>query len=381
MLTSCSGEGPPKATAICASVNERLPRTKAGRRGSARGPVERSRDLVTEPPAGHQAEIIALHPDQTDETAPVLNAFLTRYANPITRRNHAAQLRKMLAAVSVPLARITETHLIPWITEPKANNSVRYRLSLCRTFFRWTTRQKVTDTDPTLDLDYLTKQYPKTYGKRQHKHPARFLTKDEAFRKLVGACQDGTDAGLRDEVGIRLGLSGMRVSEILALTWECFTDERIMWMGKGRRARRVTPSRSLVTALHEWQRRWTDATGKAPAPGDTILRQLRPGGDSFTNEHRVQPVNWSEPVRSRATFTELLWHRAELAELGYLAPHDLRRSAAAILHNAKAADGGHLFDLLDIQQVLGHADPATTQRSYLEPISTDTLDRAADYLD
>ena len=353
---------------------------RAGRPGSGPGRVERSRDLVEEPPAGHQAEIIALRPDQADESEPVLNAFLTRYANPQTRRNHAAQLRKMIQAVAVPLDQITETHLIPWITEPQANNTVRYRLSLCRTFFRWTTRQQATQADPTLDLDYLTKQYPKTYGKRQHKHPARFLTKDEATR-LIGACRDGTDAGLRDEVGIGLGLSGMRVAEILALTWNNVTDSQLSWMGKGRRTRQMTASRSLVAALQEWRTRWTAATGTPPAPSDTILRQLRPGGDSFTNEHRVQPVNWSEPVRSRATFTELLWHRAALADLGYLAPHDLRRSAAAILHNAKGADGGHLFDLLDIQQVLGHADPATTQRSYLEPISTDTIDRAADYLD
>jgi hypothetical protein len=31
--------------------------------------------------------------------------------------------------------------------------------------------------------------------------------------------------------------------------------------------------------------------------------------------------------------------------------------------------------------VLGHSDPATTMRSYLEPITTDVLDRAAVFLD
>jgi hypothetical protein len=30
---------------------------------------------------------------------------------------------------------------------------------------------------------------------------------------------------------------------------------------------------------------------------------------------------------------------------------------------------------------LGHADPATTMRSYLEPIDTPVIDRAAQYLD
>ena len=69
------------------------------------------------------------------------------------------------------------------------------------------------------------------------------------------------------------------------------------------------------------------------------------------------------------------------AGLGHVAPHDLRRTAAGILHNAVGEDGGHRFDLLDIQRVLGHSDPATTMRSYLEPMRTDVLDRAAEFLD
>lgn len=64
-----------------------------------------------------------------------------------------------------------------------------------------------------------------------------------------------------------------------------------------------------------------------------------------------------------------------------MSPHDLRRTAAGILHRAKSADGGHLFDLRDIQQVLDHTDPATTQRSYLDPLDTGTKQRAAIYLD
>jgi integrase len=69
-----------------------------------------------------------------------------------------------------------------------------------------------------------------------------------------------------------------------------------------------------------------------------------------------------------------------LAGLGHVAPHDLRRTAASILHNARDDSGSHLFDLLDIQQVLGHTDPATTTRNYLEPLSTDVLDKTSAYL-
>jgi integrase len=64
-----------------------------------------------------------------------------------------------------------------------------------------------------------------------------------------------------------------------------------------------------------------------------------------------------------------------------VAPHDLRRTAAGLLHRSTAADGSHHFDLLDIQKVLGHSDPATTMRSYLDPLDTGVLARAAMVLD
>lgn len=52
-----------------------------------------------------------------------------------------------------------------------------------------------------------------------------------------------------------------------------------------------------------------------------------------------------------------------------------------ILHDARSADGGHLFDLLDIQKGLDHADPATTQLSYLDPMDTGMKERASVVLD
>jgi len=69
------------------------------------------------------------------------------------------------------------------------------------------------------------------------------------------------------------------------------------------------------------------------------------------------------------------------ADLGHLSPHDLRRTAAGILHRTTADNGAHHFDLLDIQKVLGHADPATTMRSYLDPMDTGVHERAATILD
>jgi integrase len=59
---------------------------------------------------------------------------------------------------------------------------------------------------------------------------------------------------------------------------------------------------------------------------------------------------------------QIVAKRAGLAGLGHVAPHDLRRTAAGLLHRSTGPDGSHHFDLLDIQKVLGHSDPVTTMR-------------------
>ena len=90
---------------------------------------------------------------------------------------------------------------------------------------------------------------------------------------------------------------------------------------------------------------------------------------------------WGRAIVQTCSVRGIVLDRAEEAGLGHLSPHDLRRTAAGILHRAKSADGGHLFDLRDIQQVLDHVDPATTQRSYLDPLDTGTKERPAVLLD
>ncbi len=77
------------------------------------------------------------------------------------------------------------------------------------------------------------------------------------------------------------------------------------------------------------------------------------------------------------SIAQLVLGRAEQAGLGHVSPHDLRRSAAGILHRAVSDDGAHYFDLLDIQKVLGHANPVTTMRRYIDPLDSGVIRRAA----
>lgn len=307
----------------------------------------------------------------------LLAEFLRRYPNPRTREQNHQRLQGLFRSCgrSHP-SLVSEGDVVEWVTAVPANNSVRMRISTARTFFRWCLRIGVISADPTVELDGLTKQYPKTYGKVQGHHPARWLTYGEAYGRLVGACQDGSWAGVRDELAIRLGV---RAAEAAGLTWGCLrADGRLCWIGKGRRDRTVTAGPALLSLLGRWRIEYSRCLGRAVVAGDPILCREVLGSGRQGGSHRVE---FGVAVHPRSYF-QIVTRRADLAGLGHRSPHDLRRSAAGILHSAVGPDGGHLYDLLDIQQVLDHADPATTQRSYIDPLTRhDVKDRAAATLD
>jgi len=341
----------------------------AGRRGV--------RDLT---PRAHPSAVATI--GQYGELADTVEQFLLRYANPTTRQETDYRLQQMVRHCGRhSLGEITENDVQTWITSPGANNTVRQRLSTARTFFGWCSRKGLLSEDPTADLQRLTKQFPKTYGKAQAPNPARWLTRNEAS-SLIGDCQDGTPMGLRDEIVLRLALAGMRSAEIRSLTISNLiltqTPPEIRWIGKGRRSRQIVPGQQLVDAIHRHLSTWTDETGNQPLPTDHLIPPRRPGGTTKTR--RPTRLAWGAPICKTLVY-DLITKHAHQAGLGHVAPHDLRRSAAGILHHTKTDDGGHVFDLLDIQKVLGHADPATTQRSYLDPLDTDVISRAGDVLD
>lgn len=324
---------------------------------------------------------LTLVDDQSTPRLPeILERFLGRYSNRHSRTGVGCRLRGLFAYLGADHpAAVTENGLQEWITSGcPANNTVRNRLSTARTFYKWCVRTGLTENNPAAALDHLTKSYPRTYGKVQASNPARWLTDQQAFGDLVAACGSGTDIGHRDELVIRLGLSGMRSAEIRTLTWSCLSLDcavpSIAWTGKGNRPRHVAPGPNLVEALRSWRDTWTRRTGHHPEPHHYIVPPILPG------DYTTHRLNFGS-IAGANNVPRIVNSRAKLAGLGHVAPHDLRRTAAGLLHHATTQHGGHLFDLLDIQKVLGHSDPATTMRSYLDPIDTDVIDRAGAVLD
>ena len=223
--------------------------------------------------------------------------------------------------------------------------------------------------------------YRRTYGKVQARHPGRWLTKDEAFGTLLASCADDGLPGLRDELVLRLGLLGLRASEIgrlrigdLAIDGK---QTHLSWTGKGYKPRSVTAGQAFTVALQRWLDAYTNGLGNVPAQGDPLICP-----QITTRWAHLAGINWGTPLRdARNGVWRYVTTRAQTAGLGHVAPHDLRRTAAGILHRSKDENGRHDFDLLDIQKVLGHSDPATTMRCYLDPMDNEVIDRAADFLD
>jgi len=151
--------------------------------------------------------------------------------------------------------------------------------------------------------------------------------------------------------------------------------------GKGNRIRRVTPGTKLVSLINDYLNAWQKATGSPPAPHSCLVSAVARGAEMIRQRHGIAPsLTWGTPIGATA-LADIVRERAVQAGLGYVSPHDLRRTAATILHATLAHDGGHVFDLLDIQRVLDHADPTTTALAYIAPMSTEVKDKAATYLD
>ena len=117
------------------------------------------------------------------------------------------------------------------------------------------------------------------YGKLQGKYPARWLTHDEAFGTLLGVCDD-SDVGRRDELIFRLGLAGMRVSEILRLRIRDLrlgSEPGIEWIGKKSRPRKVAVGLALFELLSDYLHRYERGLGRPPSAEDPVVCRQKTG--------------------------------------------------------------------------------------------------------
>lgn len=318
--------------------------------------------------------------DSTD-TADLIDRFTERFPNRETAARYGRMLRHAQRDTGARcLTTVDSDRFIRWCAAPDlANNSVRGRKIAVVAFLRWCRRQGITaaDPEPLTAPDSPLRIYRTTYGRAQAKNPGRWLTYDEAYGRLIGACQDGTETGLRDEGVIRFGLLAMRAVEIARLpvsAWSDGDNPFIRWTGKGRKPRTAEPGDRTTRFVRAWLTAYEAAIGQALTPNLPLFCRSARGS-------KARRIEWGQPLGGRDAVYRIVRQRAALAGLGHVATHDLKRTNAGILHRAVTPEGAHFFDLRDIQKVHGHSDPGTTVRSYIEPMDTDVIARAGVVLD
>ena len=200
--------------------------------------------------------------------------------------------------------------------------SLQRRLSACRSFYNWLLRQGHVGANPAAAI-----RAPKAPRKLP-----QVLDPDEA-KALVEVPTDAP-LGLRDRALLELFYSsGLRLSELCGLRWRDLdlADGLVTVLGKGAKQRSVPLGSHARTALTQW-RASTGAAADAPVfPG-------RAGG----------------PITGRAIQlrVRLLAQRQGLFKRVH--PHLLRHSFASHILESSG-------DLRGVQELLGHADIATTQ--------------------
>jgi integrase/recombinase XerC len=190
---------------------------------------------------------------------------------------------------------------------------------------------------------------------KAHKTLPAVLRIDEAdalIRAAVELAVEEGPVGLRDVAMLELlYATGIRVGELVGLDVDDVDRDRdvVRVLGKGRKERTVPFGRPAAAALDRWM-----------AQGRPALRREGSGAALFLGARGGR-------IDQRAV--RALVHRriAEVPGAPDLGPHGLRHSAATHL-----LEGG--ADLRSVQELLGHASLATTQR--YTHVTTDRLRRA-----
>jgi integrase/recombinase XerD len=219
---------------------------------------------------------------------------------------------------------------------PVAPATLQRKAACLRSFYRHLRREGLLEHDPTAELR----------GPPRLQRLPSVLTREEVtllLRQPVGS----DPLALRDRALLELMYAcGLRASEAIALELQDLDLEEAMLRarGKGSKERIVPFGRHAVAALRAWCERGRSALLGAAAAGAGADRSA---GALFLN-HRGRPL-------TRQGLYKIVQGHARSAGLSErMSPHTLRHTFATHL-----LAGG--CDLRSLQDMLGHADLATTQ--------------------
>jgi integrase/recombinase XerD len=211
---------------------------------------------------------------------------------------------------------------------PAAATTVQRKVACLRSFYRHLRREEILDVDPTAELK----------GPPRGKRLPKVLSRDEV-RHLLEQPSGTGPAALRDRALLELMYAcGLRASEAVDMRLdEVDVDDGVLRAnGKGNKERLVPIGSKALDALRIY------------------LARGRPQLVGLREERRVF-VNQRGQGLTRQGLYKIVQRHARTAGLGEkMSPHTLRHTFATHL-----LAGG--CDLRSLQEMLGHADIATTQ--------------------
>jgi site-specific recombinase XerD len=214
-----------------------------------------------------------------------------------------------------------------------ARSTIARRVASLRGFYALLERRGMVAEDPAVLLT----------APRQGRHLPRVLRVDEVDRLLAAPATD-TPTGVRDRALLEvLYASGARVAEVCGLDLGALDlgEQVVRLAGKGGKERIVPLGEPAVDAVEAYLATGRPALAAGRRPGDATTAAL------FLNGHaRRLGTRDARTVVQRA---------AAAAGVGHVTPHTLRHTVATHLLESGA-------DLRMVQELLGHASLATTQR-------------------
>ena len=211
---------------------------------------------------------------------------------------------------------------------PVAPATIQRKTACLRSFYRHLRREEIIAHDPTAELR----------SPRKSQKLPQVLTRDEVA-KLLAAPRGDTPAALRDRAMLELMYAcGLRASEAVDLTVGS-VDLRVGVVrahGKGSKERLIPVGRQAVMAAR------------------TYLEHGRPKLVGIRDERHLFVNHRGGGLTRQGLYKIVQRHAASAGLAGRMSPHTLRHTFATHL-----LAGG--CDLRSLQEMLGHADVATTQ--------------------
>jgi integrase/recombinase XerD len=246
--------------------------------------------------------------------------------SPHTLKAYGRDLKAFSQFASQKVEEITSEKIIDYFQNLKsqgiASSSLCRALVAIKVFFRFLKREKIIPNNPTVFLES-----PKMW-----QLIPEVLTIEEVSRFLEVPDRE-TSIGARDRAMFQvMYASGLRVSELCGLNTGDISDDQVRVRGKGNKERVIPIATSAVAAV------------------DHYLVQFRSEGDGAlflsTRGQRMDRV---------AVWERVKFYGKKAGISKEISPHTLRHSFATHLLENGA-------DLRIIQEMLGHANIATTDR-------------------